>query len=235
MSLPIVAEDINDHSTHHSYNKNPDICPLCFRHIQPKRRIAAIKEATFGGGRLQIIFRCTNSECDSFFIAVYDKINHNAHSSSPPSYSQDFYLEKLMPMGKQQAEFSETISKLSPSFIEIYNQAIAAESSNLEQIAGMGFRKALEFLIKDFAINQNPSDEEKIKETFLGTVIKKYIDDTRLKSTAERATWLGNDETHYVKKWIDKDINDLKLLIKLSVNWIENVLLTEEYASNMTP
>ena len=49
----------------------------------------------------------------------------------------------------------------------------------------------------------------------------------------KRAVWLGNDETHYVRKWEDKDISDLKRLIKLTVNWIENNLLTQDYMSTM--
>jgi hypothetical protein len=50
---------------------------------------------------------------------------------------------------------------------------------------------------------------------------------------AERATWLGNDETHYVRKWEDKDINDLKILIKVTLHWIEMELLTEQYKTEM--
>ena len=104
----------------------------------------------------------------------------------------------------------------------------------LDQVAGMGYRKSLEFLVKDFLITQRPTDEENIKKTMLGACINNYVDDPRIKSVASRATWLGNDETHYVRKWIDKDIEDLKILIKLSVNWIENVLLTEKYTKDMT-
>jgi hypothetical protein len=219
-----MAQDINGRQLALEYSENPDICPLCLRHIIPKQLIANYTQISFGDDRLQIIFRCTNAKCDRFFIATYFKeVGHGAL----------FFLNSLTPKTNPKAEFSEVIKELSPTFIEIYNQAIAAESEELDQIAGMGLRKALEFLVKDFAINQTPNKEEEIKDTFLGPVIKKYIDDTRLKSTAERATWLGNDETHYVKKWVGKDINDLKLLITLSVNWIENVLLTDEYSSNM--
>lgn len=49
-----------------------------------------------------------------------------------------------------------------------------------------------------------------------------------------RAVWLGNDETHYVRKWEEKDVNDLKLLVRLTVNWIDNVLLTKKYIADMS-
>ena len=32
---------------------------------------------------------------------------------------------------------------------------------------------------------------------------------------------LGNDETHYSRKWVDMDINDLKILIRLTVTWMK--------------
>jgi Domain of unknown function (DUF4145) len=228
MSLNIVPEDINGKADSlYEYDRDPDFCPVCHRHIKPKRYIASSSPYNFGYERLQIIFRCTNANCDNLFIATY------VRDTTISRYSPVFQLNRLSPLTAQETNFSETIEKLSPSFIEIYNQAIEAESSELNQIAGMGLRKALEFLIKDFAIDRNPNDAQKIKETALGNIIKNYVDDPRLKDTAERATWLGNDETHYVRKWADKDITDLKLLIKLSVNWIENVLLTEQYASNM--
>ena len=68
---------------------------------------------------------------------------------------------------------------------------------------------------------------------YLQNAIQEKIQDENLKVCAERATWLGNDETHYLKKWTDKDINDLKVLITLSVNWIHSHLLTKKYKKEM--
>lgn len=103
----------------------------------------------------------------------------------------------------------------------------------LQQLVGCGLRKALEFLVKDFAIKQNPEHEESIKSTLLGQCIRTHIDDPNTKACAERAAWLGNDETHYVRKWTDKDIQDLKRLVKLTVNWVENAVLTQKYEADM--
>ena len=46
-------------------------------------------------------------------------------------------------------------------------------------------------------------------------------------------TWLGNDETHYIRRWQDKQINDLKRLIQLTINWIHNTLLPKKYLEDM--
>lgn len=65
-------------------------------------------------------------------------------------------------------------------------------------------------------------------------MIQTKIQDPNLKNCAERATWLGNDETHYLRIW-DKDIEDEKILITLCVNWIHNHLLTRGYVRSMPP
>ena len=51
---------------------------------------------------------------------------------------------------------------------------------------------------------------------------------------AKRAVWLGNDETHYVRVWADKDVNNLKHLIDLTIRWIENEIETERVLQEMT-
>jgi hypothetical protein len=150
-----------------------------------------------------------------------------------PPRSSTYWLSDLAPIAPFEESFGETITNTSPSFVGIYNQAAAAEATKLDQVAGMGYRKSLEFLIKDFLIKQRPDDAENIKKTMLGPCINNYVEDPRIKSVASRATWLGNDETHYVRKFVDRDVEDMKRLVKLTVNWIENVLLTEEYEAGM--
>jgi len=118
-------------------------------------------------------------------------------------------------------------------FPEIYAQAIAAESYGLDQVAGGGYRKALEFLVKDYCISINRDAEAEIKSSYLGVCIKKYIDNPQVKLCAERAAWLGNDEIHYERRWTDKDIVNLKELIMLTMNWIHSSILTRKYADDM--
>ena len=60
---------------------------------------------------------------------------------------------------------------------------------------------------------------EKIYKTALGSCINK-IDNSSIKELARCATWLGNDETHYIRKWEDRDIHDLKNLIDLTCQYI---------------
>jgi hypothetical protein len=100
-------------------------------------------------------------------------------------------------------------------------------------ICGPGYRKALEFLIKDYVIGSIPDKAAEVKRLLLGRCIQEYVGDGKVKLVAARAVWLGNDETHYERKWEDKDLNDLKTLIGLTVHWIEMDELTKKALKDM--
>jgi hypothetical protein len=144
-----------------------------------------------------------------------------------------FTLSNVAPLNVKGTTFPDSVKVVSPTFVEIFNQAETAEGAALKQLVGIGLRKAIEFLVKDYAASTNASDAEAIRKTQLGPCIDKYIDDVNVKACAKRAAWLGNDETHYIRKWEDKDIEDLKILVRLTVNWIENVFLTAKYVGEM--
>lgn len=203
------------------YDKEPDECPFCHKSITPRRYQGFEKN-----GFLEIVFRCPDFKCGRLFLSRYKEELVG---------STWIYMYKSSSIGRsKERDFSDNIKNLSNSFVEIYNQAAISESLNLEHIAGTGYRKALEFLIKDYLISKNPDNEKNIKKKFLGKCIKEDIGNVNLKKMAERATWLGNDETHYVRKWKDKDIGDLKKLIDLSLRQIEMELSIEQYKSEMS-
>lgn len=201
-------------------NNLPDQCPFCHRGIAPAFICGYNNNYT-----LQVVFRCTFDNCDEIFIGYY--------SFEITSAGTDYYLDSIQKGTFKQHDFNTTINELSPDFCKIYNQALKAEEFNLDQISGVGYRKALEFLIKDFIIKDDESKEPVVKNDTLGNCIKNYIENTKLKSMAERAAWIGNDETHYVRKWEDKDIVDLKNLISATVHWIEMEEITRQYTEGM--
>ncbi|MFR5472135.1 MAG: hypothetical protein ACLTG7_11415 [Romboutsia sp.] len=117
--------------------------------------------------------------------------------------------------------------------MEIYGQAKQAEEVGLDQVCGVAYRKALEFLIKDYCCKKKPEEEENIKKKFLSNVIKEYVDNPNIKMLAERAAWLGNDETHYIRKWESHDIKVLIKLIDLTCSWINLEEKTRKYSESM--
>jgi hypothetical protein len=203
-------------------DKYPNTCPFCHKSID------ALKYEGFeNDNNVEIVYRCPNEECKKIFIGYYEEILDNNTNK------WIFSLTKTMTGVIKERDFSEDIQSISTTFIEIYNQSITAENSGLNHICGIGLRKALEFLIKDYLIKKHPDKKAEIVNKLLGNCINDYIENPNVKSMSKRATWLGNDQTHYTKKWEDKDIKDLKLLIDISLHWMEMEVLTEKYNSEM--
>lgn len=141
-----------------------------------------------------------------------------------------YSFDSAAPKHAQTVDWGQIIDNVSPTFVEIYNQSVTAEATNLDQIAGVGYRKALEFLIKDYLISLTQDSDKitAIKNKFLGKCINEDIDNPQLKIVASRAAWLGNDQTHYEQRFDDRDISDLKRMIRLTVHWISLIKETEE-------
>ncbi|MFC6117314.1 DUF4145 domain-containing protein [Macrococcoides bohemicum] len=106
--------------------------------------------------------------------------------------------------------YPSDIDSISKQFSTIVSQASIAEQMDLNEIAGIGYRKAIEFLVKDYLINHKSLNEDIISKKLLGRCIEQDIDEPRLKSLAKAATWIGNDETHYIRKHETRDIEDMK-------------------------
>ena len=54
--------------------------------------------------------------------------------------------------------------------------------SNSLLIAGMGYRKALEYLIKDYIIYINPDKESEVKSMLLGKCINDLVENPKINS-----------------------------------------------------
>ncbi len=199
----------------------PSECPLCKHSLKPSILHKEIIKNNESVPFLYVTYLCTH--CYEVFICTF------SHMLKTQDRCYTFTnLKTIAPSSFNKKIFASCIENVSPSFVKIYNQSLEAEHYNLDEIAGIGYRKALEFLIKDFLINHENIDEGKVKPTALGCCIDTMIDNPQLKTVASRATWLGNDQTHYEQKYTDKDISDLKRLIDLSVHWISMICLTEE-------
>ena len=219
--------DINN--IRYPYSSIPVTCPLCHHGIEP-RMIGTnpIERESHKGNILQLIFRCPRQDCQQAFIATYRQ-GQDFHGEREKNFS----LRNTSPYRGKDPVIPEEIEKLSTNFVEIYSQAHTAEHYGLNQIAGVGYRKSLEFLVKDYCISKSPDKEQEIKAKFLGACIEEFVDDKNVKECGKRAAWLGNDESHYVRKWEDKEIKDLKILLELTMAWIRTDVLTAQYLADM--
>ncbi len=201
----------------------PDSCPLCHQGIEP-----IFRSAWLDNPHVAILFQCPRSRCRRLFLSMYDK-NERAYMGGPDVFD----LKGSAPWKPREHIFPDEIKTISSMFCTIYNESEEAEQRGLKNICGPGYRKALEFLIKDYVTNEKGVAVESIRGANLGTCIDEHIDDENIKDCAKRAAWLGNDQTHYDMKWEDKVLNDLKNLIELTVTWIHSEYVTKKIKEEM--
>lgn len=236
MMRTIKCVGLNDDSR---YNIKVDLriqCPNCEMFIDPNvvscisiennsSSALSRKQNTF----FKILITAICQNCYTPITYIYKSYNNNFGCLDNPLLMDTF------PKPQFQKKFSEKIKNLSPNFIKIYNQAYLSEQFSLDEICGIGYRKSLEFLIKDFAIKYHPDDEEEIKCISLSACISKYIDSPRLRTLATASAWIGNDETHYIRKHEDYNIEHLKIFIDSTVAFIyeeETLNLATEMIQN---
>lgn len=212
-----------DHEGEHTFGyEEVCMCPICHVAVQPK-----IVKAVYvpqspdwpTEADLNIEYFCPN--CRKVFLAVYDTIL--ANETFNEGFCEHYTVYPYIPENKK---FDEEIQRLSPDFVKIYIQAEVAEAHDLTEICGLGYRKALEYLVKDFLCHKTPENCNQIKAEMLGANVQR-IDNERIKTLARCASWIGNDEAHYVRKHDDLNIRDMKRFIAAMAAFIASELAFE--------
>lgn len=213
----------------------PDQCPYCQKYVSP---IVQWKYAVPGAvdtesrsipRGLQVVVLCPNRQCMNLYIVDF-LLTKGLGTAAAPFHVR---VKGYIPIVPLRLDFAEKLGEISPGFPEIYNQSYAAEQYGLTEVAGAGYRKALEFLVKDFAILSFPDDAAAIADAELRTVLSRWVHNRKISSMAARAAWLGNDQTHYVRRWQDKDMEDLKALLRVVVNWVLLETETSNFMATM--
>lgn len=187
----------------------PDTCPLCGTTIDAQFISDRFTSGIHAGIPLYTsTFLCP--ACDRFF-----HIDENQHG------------EYFVYPNKPDLDLDKNVIFSYPQFAEIYQQSLQAQADGLDQICGMGFRKAVERLVKDYLIRKNPNNQNDILAEALGKSISR-IDNPRIQALAKASTWLGNDQVHLLKKHPDYDVESMKMFIKALVAHIELERTCEE-------
>lgn len=198
-------------NTQYSNVQPPNICPHCHVTNNPSHKFQSPTQDTDGSDCNFQVWQCANHECRKLFGVLYKVVDSRVRITSVLSG-----LPKGPDWPKPIIELKNgnTVGTENPTqskFIKTYLQSLEAESYGLDEIAGMGYRKAIEYLVKDWAIQNNSGEKEKILGKWLGSTISDYYQGD-LKEILERATWLGNDQAHYNKLFEEYDIDILKEL-----------------------
>lgn len=211
---------------------DPNICPHCHVTNTPSNKWLIQTKDTDNIISFLSAWQCANASCQKIFIAI--------HKKTESGFQFSRFLNGL-PKGPdwpkpildlKSGEVNEQGEAIESSFIKTYLQSLVAENSGLDELAGMGYRKSIEYLVKDWAIQTKPGDIEIIKSKWLGQIITDYfIGD--LKDILERATWLGNDQSHYNKLFEDYNLEDLKELIGLIMVELDRQFKMAHYIQNI--
>ena len=148
MAIQLTLSNNRDYA---EIEAHPDHCPICHSKVIPKL-LWIERGGRFYAGDLELVYKCPNSECDEMFIGYF----RSGHSASGV-----LALFLTRPFEPVPIAFSQCIRDISPTFCEIYDHAHKAEEFGLTQVCGVGHRKALEFLIKDYLLRNRPDDKNR--------------------------------------------------------------------------
>lgn len=217
-------EDIEGNSQRRAF-ETTDTCPSCHKLIEP----IILHGFICTSQNFSVFNYCKG--CDNTFISKYGFIPKKT-TYNHAEYFETVFLESV-PLKFEERRFDQRIKSLSERFVQIFNQSFNAESIGLYEIAGCGYRKALEILVKDYSISFFPDKKDVISAPgfTLSSCIKDYINDNEIKSLATAVSWLGNDEVHYTRKHTEKDLGDLLSFLDATVNFIAYKLAANDAIS----
>lgn len=212
-------------SSYRTYFEIPNLCPHCGEKMSPRYCYGLSRQFHDDldeNNVVGLLLQCVS--CEKYFARMF-LLNQFDVNGAP----KEIELTYNPPIN---ANIPENIGTISDSFSKIYTQALQAKQAGLDQIYGMGLRKALEFLVKDFGIYLHPESSEDIKKRQLGYVIDKYFTEfTAITALFKAAAWIGNDETHYERQHPDKDAETIKRFISATMLQISSRIASDEAMS----
>lgn len=118
---------------------------------------------------------------------------------------------------------------LSPRFERMYHSAERSENVGDYDLAGMGYRAALEILIKDYAVKFTDESKEKIADYKLNDAISHfYKNNQTAQISADVVRIYGNDYAHWdqPEQFNSEDIlTQLKAYLQIFISWINYQLM----------
>lgn len=160
-----------------------------------------------------VAYRCTH--CRNPYLVIY-KIDPKAKRTTFEQFFPTFHAVEYT---------NERLEKISPRFIDSYNQALRAEAIKDFELAAIGYRHAVECLVKDYAITELKKDRKEVAGKRLVDAIGEYLGEKDLVATADVIRILGNDYAHYERKYPEHDFELLKSYMKIFTSLVETKLM----------
>lgn len=194
------------------YNNNVEVdvplfCPYCG--IATKSNIRG--SSVYLNSSLGII------NLTAFHVTCCNRIYTTTHLNK----CGQFELLNFYPSTQPPNDTPQCFKEISPRFVNIYSQSLAAENQNHHNLAAIGYRTALEILIKDFAITQLQKPQSEVEKLSLFKAIETYLPNDLI-NTADVVRVLGNDNTHYSQKNEEYDFEVLKNYLSIFMKQLES-------------
>ena len=190
------------------YYLKPATCPHCGVGTDA---VVTAREVFPFTGNANLLFasaKCTGCHRTFFFSCVRESGNADAEVVSIYPNTADPFR-------------NETLEKISPRFMNLYNQGIAAEKEGHIELAALGYCKALEILVKDYAISELDKPAEEVVEKNLFDSVADYLQQRELINTPDLIRILGDEYTHYEKDYPEQDLVILKGYMEIFLKQIE--------------
>jgi len=186
----------------------PTVCPHCGKYVQPTQQNSThfLKYEKNNIALVTFHVLC----CNKVFFTTYEKTTKDTSLKLLYTY----------PFG-QFDDLPESVHIISERFVDLYKQANAAENLNHFELAGTGYRNALEVLIKDYAINELNRPKKEVVKKKLYKAIEDYLPSIDLKNLADVVRILGNDSTHYEQRHKDIDFKTFKNYMNIFIKVID--------------
>lgn len=184
----------------------PVECPHCGAYATPQ--IVAQSNLSYCDMKIWL-FIFHNDCCDKQSFALYKK----------QSGTGEFL--GILPAIHKIPQLPKSLKKISSRFVELYQQSFDAEQNSYFELAGSGYRNAIEVLIKDFAIQELKVSEKNVCKKTLSQAIEAYLPNINASISADVMRVLGNDYTHYERKYENVDFQILKRYLQIFINSID--------------
>ncbi len=196
--------------------KITDLCPNCGVSNNPTTKLEGY---FYRGERALALFSHFCTSCQRYHWSlqiIYPDIEHE------PDLLFVHPSAQLTPIDSK-------LIKLSPRFERMYHSAERAENVGDYDLAGMGYRAALEILIKDYAVEFTDEDKARIAKYKLNDAISHfYKNDQTAQISADVVRIYGNDYAHWDQPEqfnSEATLGQLKAYLQIFISWVNYRLM----------
>ncbi|MBF0776000.1 MULTISPECIES: DUF4145 domain-containing protein [Streptococcus] len=216
MEISKINYYINDLSSNKAI-EIPKACPNCGIGNNPTTSNISSMD-TKEGKVIGLFHRCTACQKSHMTLQEY-------HAGNDYTTMAIVYPNKVI------TDIDPLFIECAPRFVEFYSEAIEAEKIGLENIAGTGYRSAIECLVKDYALYFELDTKEYLSDPkfSFNNAIDRYVkDDDLLKGVLHFIREVGNHYTHW-----DKDTNITLPVLKTYVEIILQIFKSKFMLKNL--